>query len=26
MHGTLSDSFNGFLPSDHYPVLAEIRI
>ncbi len=26
MHGTLSDSFNGFLPSDHYPVLAEIRM
>ncbi|MBU1680214.1 MAG: endonuclease/exonuclease/phosphatase family protein [Bacteroidetes bacterium] len=23
-HGTLSDSFDGFLPSDHYPVLAEI--
>ncbi|MFA6438189.1 MAG: endonuclease/exonuclease/phosphatase family protein [Bacteriovoracaceae bacterium] len=23
-HGTLSDSFNGFLPSDHYPVIAEI--
>jgi len=23
-HGTLSDSFDGFLPSDHYPVIAEI--
>ena len=23
-HGTLSDSFDGYLPSDHYPVLAEI--
>jgi len=23
-HGILSDSFDGFLPSDHYPVLAEI--
>jgi len=23
-HGTLSDSFDGFLPSDHYAVLAEI--
>lgn len=23
-HATLSDSFDGFLPSDHYPVLAEI--
>lgn len=24
-HATLSDHFNGRLPSDHYPVLAEIR-
>ncbi|MDP1676054.1 MAG: endonuclease/exonuclease/phosphatase family protein [Bacteroidota bacterium] len=23
-HGTLSDSFDGYLPSDHYPVIAEI--
>jgi endonuclease/exonuclease/phosphatase family metal-dependent hydrolase len=23
-HATLSDSFDGYLPSDHYPVLAEI--
>ena len=23
-HGTLADHFNGFYPSDHYPVLAEI--
>lgn len=23
-HGVLSDSFDGYLPSDHYPVLAEI--
>lgn len=23
-HGTLSDSFDGFLPSDHYAILAEI--
>jgi len=23
-HGTLSDSFDGYLPSDHYPVLVEI--
>jgi endonuclease/exonuclease/phosphatase family metal-dependent hydrolase len=23
-HGTLSDSFDGYLPSDHYPVLTEI--
>jgi len=26
MHGTLSDSFNGYLPSDHYPVIAEIQL
>ncbi|MFC1569798.1 endonuclease/exonuclease/phosphatase family protein [bacterium] len=25
-HGTLSDTFDGFFPSDHMPVLAEIRI
>jgi len=25
-HGTLSDTFDGFLPSDHLPVLAEIII
>lgn len=25
-HGTLSDTFDGFLPSDHMPVLAEIMI
>ncbi|MFA6980845.1 MAG: endonuclease/exonuclease/phosphatase family protein [Ignavibacteriaceae bacterium] len=25
-HGTLSDSFDGFLPSDHYAVLAEILL
>lgn len=25
-HGTLSDSFDGLLPSDHYPVLAEIAM
>ena len=25
-HGTLSDTFNGFFPSDHMPVLAEIVI
>lgn len=24
-HGTLTDSFNGLLPSDHYPVLAELE-
>lgn len=23
-HGTLSDSFDGLLPSDHYPVIAEL--
>jgi len=23
-HGTLSDSFDGYLPSDHYPVISEI--
>jgi len=23
-HGTLSDSFDGYLPSDHYPVFAEL--
>jgi endonuclease/exonuclease/phosphatase family metal-dependent hydrolase len=25
-HGTLSDTFDGFLPSDHFPVLAELAI
>lgn len=25
-HGTLSDTFDGYLPSDHYPVLAEINL
>ncbi|GAB4132059.1 MAG: endonuclease/exonuclease/phosphatase family protein [Ignavibacteriales bacterium] len=25
-HQTLSDSFNGFLPSDHYPILIEILL
>lgn len=25
-HSTLSDSFNGFLPSDHYPILVEILL
>jgi endonuclease/exonuclease/phosphatase family metal-dependent hydrolase len=25
-HGTLSDSFDGSLPSDHFPVLAEIAL
>ena len=25
-HGVLSDSFNMFYPSDHLPVLAEVRL
>lgn len=25
-HGTLSDTFDGSLPSDHFPVLAELAI
>ncbi len=26
LHGTLSDTYDGKLPSDHFPVLAEIKI